>query len=324
MAKKSKVNSIARLVDVLEKAEARGYAVRLDVSVGNEELGRLARAINGLLDAMEMSAAEQKRLKDALDRGEQRYKNILDTIEVGYYEVDLKGNFTFFNPSAVKNLGYTDEEMMGMNFRRYMDRENADKVHKAFNNVYINRENIRRIDWEIINKKGERLCVESSVALMEDGRGTPVGFRGAVYDITARKKTEDLIFETVEKYRTLLENIDTAYFELDLKGNFAYFNNVLCKILGYGREELQGMNYRVYSKPDNKEMIKRQYNEIFRTGKSKIMVHYELFRKDGSEIIIEQFISLMRNPAGEAVGFQGVARDITERINAEKALKKAS
>jgi two-component system cell cycle sensor histidine kinase/response regulator CckA len=322
MVKKLKVNSIARMVDALKKAEAGGYAVRLDVSGKDEDLGRLAGAINGLFDMMRGCVAEQERLEDALDRGEQRYKNILDSIEVAYYEVDLKGNFTFFNPSAVKSLGYADDELMGMNFRRYMDKDNAEKVYKAFHNVYLRRENINRIDWEIINKSGGKISVESSVSLMKDGRGAPVGFRGVVYDITERKKTEDFILEAVEKYRSLLENIDTAYFEIDLKGNFTYFNDVLCKILGYEREELQGMNYRVYSKPENIKMIKDMYGEIYRTGKSKTMVFYELLRKDGSRIVVEQSMSLMRGPTGEAIGFQGVGRDITERINAEEELKK--
>jgi len=311
------------MTGAIQKAAAGDLSIRLDVSRKNGELDLLARAVNDLLDKMRGCIAEYRRLEDALGRGEKRYKNILDSMEVAYYEVDLKGNFTFFNPSAVKNLGYTDEEMMGMNFRQYMDKENVGRVFNSFHQAYLTGKNIRRFEWEIRNKNGKIMCVESSVSLMRDERNNPVGFRGVVYDITERKKTEDLVREIAEKYRSLLENIETAYFEVDLKGNYTYFNDVLCRRLGYSREELMDMNYRAYSKPENIEIIKRIYEEIYCTGKPKTMVNYEVFKKDGSRMIIEQSISLMRGPTGEPVGFQGVARDITERINTEETIKRS-
>ena len=65
---------------------------------------------------------------------EERYKAIIDNIEDGYYEVDLAGSFTFFNQSLCHILGYEKSEMMGMNNRRYMDKDNARRVFQSFNN----------------------------------------------------------------------------------------------------------------------------------------------------------------------------------------------
>ncbi|HOQ41511.1 MAG TPA: PAS domain-containing protein, partial [Smithellaceae bacterium] len=119
-------------------------------------------------------------------RSEERYRNILDNMEEAYYEVDLKGDLTFFNATAVTNLGYSNDEMMGMNFRKYVDKENEQKVFEAFHRVFVTGEFSKGVDWELISKNGEKKPIESSISLMKDVDGNPVGFRGIIRDITER------------------------------------------------------------------------------------------------------------------------------------------
>mgnify|MGYP001437820672 CR=1 FL=1 len=126
-------------------------------------------------------------------RSEERYRNILDNMEEAYYEVDLKGDLTFFNATAVTNLGYSNDEMMGMNFRKYVDKENEQKVFEAFHRVFVTGEPSKGVDWELISKNGEKKPIESSISLMKDANGNPVGFRGIIRDITERKRTEEQI-----------------------------------------------------------------------------------------------------------------------------------
>ena len=85
---------------------------------------------------LDQSKAERKRTEGELRESEEKYRNILENIEDGYFEVDLAGNMTFFNPSLCRILGYPREEMPGMNNRVFMDAENAKKVFQAFNEVY--------------------------------------------------------------------------------------------------------------------------------------------------------------------------------------------
>ncbi len=126
-------------------------------------------------------------------RSEERYRNILDNMEEAYYEVDLKGDLTFFNATAMTNLGYSNDEMMGMNFRKYVDKENEQKVFEAFHRVFVTGEPSKGVDWELISKNGEKKPIESSISLMKDANGNPVGFRGIIRDITERKRTEEQI-----------------------------------------------------------------------------------------------------------------------------------
>jgi PAS domain S-box-containing protein len=125
-----------------------------------------------------------------LSQSEMKYKTILETIEDGYYEVDIKGNFVFFNESMCKILGYTAEELKSMNNRQFMSEETSKRVFQTFNQVYRTGEPTKALDWELIRKDGERRYVETSISLMRNPKGEAVGFRGIARDITERKRLE--------------------------------------------------------------------------------------------------------------------------------------
>ncbi len=88
-------------------------------------------------------------------------------------------------------LGYSKEEMMGMNDRKYTDQENAKKLYQAFNKVYRTGEPTKGFGWEVIAKDGTKLFGEVSVSLIKDSKGKPTGFRGIARDITERKRAEE-------------------------------------------------------------------------------------------------------------------------------------
>jgi len=142
---------------------------------------------------------ERKRMEEALRESEEKYRTILENIEEGYYEVDLAGNFTFFNNSLRRALGYSSEELMGMNDQQYSDKENAKKFFQTFNKVYKTGEPLRESEWEIIRKDGTRRCIEASVSLKRDSSGNPIGFRGIVRDVTERKQAEEALKEKTEE-----------------------------------------------------------------------------------------------------------------------------
>jgi PAS domain S-box-containing protein len=148
---------------------------------------------------------EQAELESTAAGEQKKYRSIIERIEDGYYEVDLAGNFTFFNESMLKILGYSRDELAGMNNRRYMDEENSKKVFNAFNRVYKTRESYKAFDWELIRKNGSRCYVETSVVIIEDSKGQPIGFQGIARDITERKRAEQRLADESNFQRVLGE-----------------------------------------------------------------------------------------------------------------------
>jgi PAS domain S-box-containing protein len=154
---------------------------------------------------LEKLEVKRKRTEEALRKSEERYRTILDNIEDGYFEVDIEGNFTFFNGFLCRMLGYSIDEMMGMNNRQYMDKENAQKVYQTFNQVYATGEPYRAFDWGIVRKDDTKRFVESSVSLLRDAKGKPIGFRGIVRDITDRKFAEEALRRSEEEAKRLAQ-----------------------------------------------------------------------------------------------------------------------
>ena len=169
-----------------------------------------------------LDITDRKKAEEALRQSEERYRNILESIEDGYYEVDLAGNLTFFNDSLCRIYGYPKEELIGMNDRQLTDQENAKKLFQTFNKVYRTGEPGKVLDWETIRKDGTKRHVEASVSLQRDASGKPIGFRGILRDITEKKKVEEQLFQA-EKLRAVGEMASGVAHD---------FNNALAAILG--------------------------------------------------------------------------------------------
>jgi PAS domain S-box-containing protein len=118
----------------------------------------------------------------------------------------------------------------------------------------------------------------------------------------------------------MLEEMQDGYFEVDLAGNHTFVNDAFCRVLGYAREEMLGMNYRVYVAEEDSKTTREVYNHVYRTGVPLIGFVHRVVRKDGAPRLVEFSAFVVRNKAREIIGFRGVGRDITERKRAEQQL----
>lgn len=137
------------------------------------------------------------------------------------------------------------------------------------------------------------------------------------------REQRDALAVSEEKYRTILENIEDGYYEVDLAGNITFFNDSISRILGYPHKDLMGLAYREYMDTDSSTVVKNTFNNVYRTGQSNKNFSYQIIRKDGSKRFIEASVSLVRDRKGEAAGFRGILRDVTERKLAEDALQQS-
>lgn len=172
--------------------------------------GQLEGAIESLRDI-----SEQKKAEIRLKRSEARYRNILESIEDGYFEVDYAGNFTCFNTALQKMLAYSRPEMQGMNYKLIMDKENAVKVFKTFNQVYNTGKSIKEFGWYLSKKDGSRIYVESTIIPIMKFNEV-VGFRGLIRDITERKNIEEQL-KHMSLHDGLTGSYNRFYFEEEMR-----------------------------------------------------------------------------------------------------------
>ncbi len=224
------------------------------------------------------------RIQNDLKVSEERYRTIIETIEDGYYEVDLKGKLTFFNDAMARINGYSREEMMGMIGRDYTDAENAELLDREFSQVYRTRTPSKGIHYEVITKNGERKNVETSISLIRDHSGKPIGFRGIARDITDLIQIQNALQESEERYRTIIETMEEGYYENDLAGNLTFINEAMARVLGYSKAELMDMNNRQYIDAENAKRVYQAFNQVYRTGEPakgiQYAVTYQKWRKE--------------------------------------------
>jgi len=166
--------------------------------------------------SMQMDA-EQK-----LKESEEKYRGIVENSYDGYFETDLKGNFTFVNKQACDLLGYSENELIGTNFRTHTTPEYTDKILKEYAKLY-NNELLQIIyDYDAFNKEGKALRIETAAYLKHDSDGQRIGFYGLTRDVSMRQKLK----ESEENYRNAYERVE---FYKDL---FTHdINNILQTIL---------------------------------------------------------------------------------------------
>lgn len=141
-------------------------------------------------------------------------------------------------------------------------------------------------------------------------------------EIAERKRSEAALRWSEEKYRTILETMEEAYFEVDLAGCLIFFNESTCRVLGYPREELMGLNNRAFADPEAAQKMYEIFNAVYRTGVPARVTDYGIIRKNGDRRIITMSTSLIRDANGNPTGFRGVARDDTERKRAEDQIRR--
>ncbi len=179
-------------------------AEKKKVHQANQELGsRVSKRTAMLLQAntnLKQEIIDRKRAEDDLRENEEKYRNILENMEEGYYEVDLSGNLRFFNDSLLKITGYSRNELLGFNYRQFTDPSDANKVFHAFNKVYLSQKPSKEFEWTIIHSNAvEKRHLEASVSLMKNLAGLPMGFRGIVRDVSERKRAEEKIHKLNEE-----------------------------------------------------------------------------------------------------------------------------
>ncbi|MBP7585088.1 MAG: PAS domain S-box protein [Spirochaetes bacterium] len=166
---------------------------------------------------------EHRKAQEALLKSEKRYREILEEINDGYYEVDPEGSFTSYNNAMCSILGYEPGTLTGVNYKSFIAGDTAFKVFRTFNQVYTTGAPAKAFDWTVNRRDGTRRVLETSVSPMRGAGGTITGFHGIARDVTGRQRLQEQLIQSQK-----MESVGR------LAGGIAHdFNNMLVPIIGY-------------------------------------------------------------------------------------------
>jgi len=247
-----------------------------------------------------------------------KYRELLDSLPQIVFEFDEKGNFKFANRRGFKSFGYSQEDIeIGVNVLQMLIPEDRERAKK----------NIRR------KISGEKFCGTEYTALRKDGstfpviiysspiihKNRPAGLRGIVIDITERKKTEQALRESEEKYRNLFDNARDVIFTGDLKGNITNVNKA-AEEYGFKKDEIVGKNQLEFVPKKHWPRMLKAVEKTVRGEPDEGEV--EIITPNGKTIMEFRGNPIRRGK--KVVGFQVILRDITERKKMEEKLRQYS
>ena len=258
----------------------------------------------------------------ALLESEERYKALFNRSLNLIYVMDFDGHFIDANNATLNLFGYKREEIRSVNVNSLVDEDQLPLILEIIREIKetgIQKE-LREI--RLRHKDGRDIYVEAQGSTVMS-KGKSVAIQVIAHDTTERKRAEETLRQSEEKYRTILEDIQEGYFEVDFAGNFIFFNDSLRRFLSYSKEELMGMNNRQYTDKENSKKLFQVFNKVYNTGEPTEGFDWQIIRKDGTKRYVEASVSLQKNSSGKPIGFRGIVRDITDRKKAEQELQES-
>lgn len=302
----------------LETVRVRKDGTIVKVSVSVCPLKGHAGPVRGAL-TIAHDITERKRVMEALRESERRFRAYIDNASDNITIVAVDGTTIYESPSVERLTGYKPEELVGSDAFTRIHRDDLEKVKAVLARGLISQAPVGPVEYRYIHKNGSFRTFESIGKSHVDEKGELVGIINT-RDITERKRMEVALRQSEERYRGLFENANDIIYTQDLAGNFTSVNKVAETVTGYSLEEVLRMNFsQLFSVADTEKM--RQMTKRKLSGETD-STRYEITfpAKDGRAVQLEVSTTLIFEN-GEAVGVQGIARDITERKRAEQALR---
>ncbi len=306
----------------LEAVHKDGHTVPVEVHVNFvfDEQGNRVEIVGVVRDI-----AERKRTHEQLRQSEEKYRDILETIEEGYYETDIAGNFVFFNESFLNISGYSKDELAGTNYRQHTDPKDIQRVYETFNKVYDTGEPVERLDWEIMKKDGSIRHIEVSVSLRRDSEGHRVGFCGIVRDVTEIKKAEEALRETKDNLSKAQEIAHIGNWSRDLDLNRGEWSDEMYRIFnltpeGPAAPPFENFLTRVH--PADRERVISVFREAIEK-KGSFDFEFRIIPAEVEEKIIRNCGEVVCDETGIPVRIFGTAQDITENRRLQAQLQEA-
>jgi len=252
-----------------------------------------------------------------LEESERRYREIFENAKDAIYVHDLNGRYTLVNPAAEELSGYSRDEILQLSV---FDMASPEHVELICNSLKQKLTDHAPTTYEIeaIRKDGTRVPVEvSSRLIYRDGR--PIGVQGSVRDISERRRAEEVVRASEQRFRDLVKNANDIIFTCDMLGKITSLNRAGERVTGYTAEEALKMNFAQAVSPDDIAKVRHMLSRK-RAADVATVYDLELITKSGGRAAVEiSSRAILKD--GQAVGVQGIARDITDRQRMENDLR---
>ncbi len=289
----------------------------------------LLRDCSGMPSGLIITArdvTEGKRMIQALRDSEEKKRLIFEALRDGIMVVDLQGVVIETNPIAASMLGYTKGELIGKSTLDFVAKEDQEKaIENAIKlvSVGVADDYIDYSTLKLVKKDGGLTEVEHSTGLMRDSSGKPVAVIGISHDITERRRMEKELIESAEKLKSIFASIKDPVIISDMSGTILDVNDAALRVSGWPREKWVGTNALEVVHEKDRQAVVESLMKQMEEGPSDDLTECTFVVGDGRELEVDFSSSLIHDSSGQPIGTVTVARDITERKRAERAIRES-
>jgi PAS domain S-box-containing protein len=297
-----------------------GYGLRAD---GQEfpieaSISRVEVAGQKLYTIILRDVSEHKHAEETLKRSEERFRALTENAADMVAILTADAQVSFVSPSITRLLGYTATEWLGRNAFEFIHPDDAQAAALALQKGIQREDSGLPLECRVRHKNGSWRVLEATDTNLLDNDAV-VGIVINARDVTERKRAEQELKQSEERYRDLVENAHDIIYAHDMAGNYISVNRAVEHITGYTREEALKMNLMDTVAPEylekTRQMIARKL-----AGEALTAYYLEIIAKDGRRVAVEVNTRLIFQD-GVPISVQGIARDVTERKRAEELLR---
>gem|GEM_PF-416140 len=264
----------------------------------------------------------RKQMEDALQASEEKYRLIAENSPDMIYSIDPGGYVGYANTFAEKAVLAEPGSLVGKNLTDIFKPELADRSMKAVLRVINTRAHIRREVF--LDLPSGSTWMDVHLAPLIDATGTVIGVLGHSHDISDRKRAEEALRESEEKYRLLVENTHDIIYLISPEGLLTFVSPSWTTLLGHDTKDVTGTPFQRYVHPADIPVCEAALAEVVSTGQRRSGIEYRVFHADGSIRVHTSTVSPIFNEEGAAVSYVGNARDITEMRQFQNAIRESN
>jgi len=265
-----------------------------------------------------LDITEKKEAELALMKSNILNEQVSEQSRTFTWETNSEGVYTFVTPVVEKVLGYHPDELIGKKTVWELHPEKGrEKFKKEIFENFKTSKKISGLENPMITKEGKTIWIESSGIPVFDNEGNIIKHRGSDTDITERKKAEEALRSSEQKYRTLLENAFDGIYLLEGR-KYIYANKQFCRLTGYTYEEVisNDFDFSQLLTEESKELVEHRYSSIEKGENIPNVYESNIKTKSGRIIDVEISTTIIKRKKQPFV--LGIIRDITKHKQAQK------
>ena len=295
-----------------KRKDGTTFWVSMNVQLCRDEAGQTVGTEGVLRDI-----SERKRTEEALRKSEEHFRLLVEQASDGIGIADGENRWIEVNSAWATMLGFTREEITRHRIGDNVVEDQKPRIAEEL--ARLRGGKTLWSEWKIRRKDGTVFSCELSSSRLPDGR-----LQVFARDITERKRAEESLRESEERFRTIFENAGLGAALVDRHGHPVKCNPALEKMLGYSENELKAMAFTEFTHPDDIELDWKLYSELVAGQREKYEIEKRYTKKNGQVMWGQLTVSLVRNKDGTPAEYMvGMVEDITERKRAERELNEA-